>query len=134
MNKSAHNPTLSVKQLRAIACLIECPTVEAAMKKAGVARTTFYAWIKDDPSFRVELHRQRGEAFEETMNVVKAAAAQATRKLAALIDAKDERVQLAACRSVLMAAFQAHEVLEVEERMVALEARIAEVEQKGDQP
>ena len=120
---NAHNwpAGLSLKQTRAISAVLEMPTVESAMKKAGVSRSIYYAWIRQDKTFRDELNTRRQELYETSLNDLKAVLGEAVAELQRLIAAKDPRVRMAAVKTAMDAAMKAHEQLEVNERLSALE-------------
>ena len=120
MNETAQNPTLSAKQTRAIAALLEAPSTAAAMKQAGVARTTLYLWLKNE-SFRTELARARRAAYDEALHGLKSLSTAAVAELQRLLRSRDERVRLSAVKLALDGGFTAHERIDVEQRLAQLE-------------
>ena len=54
--------TLSLKQIKFLRHLLTERTISAAAEKAGINRTTFYAWIKD-PAFKAEYEHCRSLAL-----------------------------------------------------------------------
>lgn len=109
---------------RALAALLEASSMDTAAKRAGVCRTTLYSWLEDEP-FQSELRRRQSAVFRDALLRLKAAVGSATAKLVELVASADERVALVAAREILGSALRAHEALEVEERLVALETRLA---------
>ena len=53
-----HETTLSLKQIKFLRHLLTERTIAAATAKAGIHRTTFYAWIKE-PAFKAEYEHCR---------------------------------------------------------------------------
>ena len=120
MNKTDQNPTLSSKQFGAIAALLESPSVDAAMRRAKVARTSYYAWIKED-AFRTELERRRREIYEDALRGLKSLSTAAVTELQRLLRSRNERVRLAAVKLAIDGGFSAHERLDIETRLGVLE-------------
>ena len=125
MNTTAQNRTLSasltVRQLRAIAVILNAPSMEAAARRAHVGRTTLYQWLRE-PAFRDELNCQQNEVFNDAFARVKSLVGNAINGLSELIEnAKSETVKRAACRDILDAALKVKELHELEGRLAAIE-------------
>ena len=56
--------TVSQKQASLIAALASGSSVTQAAKHAGIDRSTYYAWLKNDAAFLAELNRQYNERTE----------------------------------------------------------------------
>ncbi len=100
------------------------------MKKAGVSRTTFYAWLRTDDAFREELETRRRETYEASLQGLQSLASAAVTELHRLLRSRTERVRFAACRLIIDAAFTAHQHLDIEQRLGELE-RCAERDEEG---
>ena len=67
MEQSQQNPTQSTlkpKQLLVIEAILRGETISNATKLAGVDRSTYYGWLKDDPEFEAAQNFARHEAAE----------------------------------------------------------------------
>lgn len=122
-DKTAQNwpPGLSLKQIRAINAVFEMSTVSAALKKAGVSRSIYYTWIRQDQTFRTELHARQREIHESSLHDLKALSGEAVAELQRLLAAKDPRVRMAAVKTILDAGMRANEQLDFIDRLEALE-------------
>jgi len=129
MNTTAQNGTLSRKQLRAIAAILDSPSMDAAAKHARVGRTTLYTWLRD-AAFRGELTRRQAEVFDTALSRLKCLVGDAVQGLGDLVGYADERVKRSACRDVLDVALKVKELHEIEERLAAIEANL---HQRGTQ-
>lgn len=123
MNGTAQNGTLSRKQLRAIAAILDTPSMDAAAKRARVGRTTLYTWLRD-PLFREEVTRRQGEVFDAALARLKCLVGDAVQGLGDLVGSADERVKRSACRDVLDVSLKVKELHEIEDRLAAIEATL----------
>ena len=114
-------PPASLRQERMIVALLQYPSVDEACRRAKVSRTTYYEWMKDR-SFRNALTERRRAAFGESLDTIKAGLRDAAVELRRLVKSKNERVRLAAVKVQIDAATRAHEMLDIEERLSALES------------
>lgn len=64
-----NGPKLTDRQQKAIPHLVSSPTYTEGCEKAGINKTTFYKWLKDD-DFRAELDRQREQVAAEAFGVL----------------------------------------------------------------
>lgn len=116
---------LTAKQLRAIEALLREPTTTAAAKAAKVGETTIFRWLAD-PAFAAAYRQARGRLLEDTLANLQAASGDAVRTLRAVLDDEAARPgeKVSAARAILEYSLKAREVLEVEERLRALEDRL----------
>jgi hypothetical protein len=130
MNTTAQNGAVSAsltrRQLRAIAAILDAPSMEAAARRARVGRTTLYTWLRE-PAFRDELMRRQGEIFDAALARLKCLVGDAVEGLGELVDADSESVKRAACCDILDAALKVKELHEVDERLTAIEKRLEEM-------
>jgi hypothetical protein len=112
-----------------LATLAAGGTYAQAAAAAGVGERTVKRWVAERPDFRQELAQLRRLALEEAATVLTLAAGEAARRLCALAtEAASASVlpahtRLRACVEVLAAATRAHELLDLEARISALEAK-----------
>jgi hypothetical protein len=109
-----------------IAALLQGHTAAEAGRAAGVSESTVVRRLRE-PRFQRELQAARARALGRAVNVLveaTMAAAITLRDLAA--HATQEHVQLAAATRVLDLAFKGIEVLDVTDRLEALEAALDE--------
>ena len=121
---------LTARQQRALAALLREPTLRDAAKASGVGERTLFAWLQL-PAFAQAYREARGQLLESTLTALQKASGRA---VAALVEVLDEPgakpgERVSAARAVLEFSLRAREVLEVEERLKALEARFANVQQ-----
>jgi hypothetical protein len=109
--------------LLALAC---GATVESAAQKAGVSVSTAYRRLAD-PDFKRQLQAVRADMVQRTAGALTAAATEAVRTLLELQKATNPAaVRLGAARAVLEIGMKVREVAELEERLAALEERLAD--------
>jgi DNA-binding MurR/RpiR family transcriptional regulator len=100
-------------------------TVEAAAQQAGVGPATVYRRLRD-PGFRQRLQRVRADFVQRTAGTMTAAATEAVRTLLELQKAPSPpAVRLGAARAVLEIGMKVREAADLEERLAALEERLA---------
>jgi hypothetical protein len=112
-----------------LATLAAGGTYAQAAAAGGVSERTVKRWAAERPDFRQELAQLRRLALEEAATVLSLAAGEAARRLCVLATAAASpsvlpaSVRLRACVEVLAAATRAHELLDIEGRVAALEAK-----------
>jgi hypothetical protein len=108
--------------LLALAC---GATVEQAAQKAGVSARTAHRRLAD-PAFRHRVQVARGEMVQRSAAMLTAAALEAVKTLLTLQHAAvPAAVRLGAARAVLEIGVKLREMADVEERLTALERRLA---------
>jgi hypothetical protein len=104
--------------------LLAGQTLSEAARSARIAPNTARR-ILEQPRVRQALAAARGRAIEEAVTVL---ASQATRAAQALVElaehATQEQVKLAAATRVVELALKGRDLLDVEERLAALEAQM----------
>jgi len=121
MDRNQQQPTLSARQERAIAAVMDSASIAAAMKKANIHRTTFYAWLRDDPLFATALKERQEALHAVAMADLKAMLAQAVEELGALMKSRDERIRLSAAKEILDRTSAAYDRETLVERVEILE-------------
>jgi hypothetical protein len=108
--------------LMALACGV---TVENAARQAGISPATAYRRLAD-PAFHQRLQTLRGDMVSRTAGTLTAAATEAVRTLLELLkNPASPSVRLGAARAVLEIGMRIREVADLEERLTALERRMA---------
>lgn len=113
------------KQKIAIAALLAGKSQDAAGRAAGVSRRSVVRWLAD-PAFAGELAAARAAAFGETLALLKAGAAEATRALLNLLKSKSPAERRQTAREILTFAFKAVETEDFELRLAGLEKYLDE--------
>jgi hypothetical protein len=112
---------LTHKQEQAIAGLLSETTVSAAAEKAGVGEVTLYRWLKL-PDFLAAYRAARREVVEKAVAQLQQSSWAASTTLLRLLGAESESVRLRAAMAILDHASKGVELLELEERIAAVEA------------
>ncbi len=105
-------------------------TLRAAASLAGVSeRTAARRWA--DPEFRKRVAESRAEMVRQAQGRMADSMSEAAGVLRQLLTASSENVRLGACRAVLELGVKLRESVELEERLQALEGRLASAESKS---
>ena len=126
---SGHGEKRTRKQEAAIAALLTEPTVEAGAAKAGVSYRTLKSWLAL-PDFQAAYRRARRELMESTITRLQAATGEVVEMLKSVAKngAKDgDRIR--AGIALLDHAFKGTEILDLEERLSAVEEALAKRDQ-----
>jgi hypothetical protein len=116
-----HGEKLTRKQEQAIAALLSEATVSAAADKAGVGEVTLWRWLKL-PDFLAAYRGARREVVEKSVAQLQQSSWAAYTTLLRLLGADSESVSLRAAMGILDHAGRGVELLDLEERIAALEA------------
>lgn len=101
-------------------------TKEAAARKAGVSESTVYRRL-NDPGFQRELSEMRSDMVQRATGMLTAATMEAAKTLLNLQDASvPPAVRLGAARAILDFGLKMRQIVELEERLVAMETLLAE--------
>jgi hypothetical protein len=95
-------------------------SVLQAAQAAGLSERTVYRRLAS-PAFQRRLAALRDELITAALGELVCCASQAVSKLRALLEARDERVQLQAARALLDQALRLREAVALEQRLAALE-------------
>lgn len=120
----------SRKREEAIAALLAHPTIASAAAAVGISEPTLLRWLKEK-AFAAEYRAARRQALEVAIGLSqKASGAAMATTIGLMQDSKAAgSVRLAAARTVLDYAFKGVDLLDLKERVEALE--LAQEEQKG---
>ena len=119
------NEKLSPRQIRVIPYLLVAPSIEEGCKRARISKAAVYEWLKDE-AFRQELKRQRAAAIEQALDSLKANLTKATETLVKHTNSERENISIRAAESIIEFAQKALEHEELEQRIEALETRLAQ--------
>lgn len=108
-----------------IAALMTHGEVESAARAVGVSTATAYRWLKD-PDFAAEYRKAQSKVLEKALRRLQCAAEGAVKTLERNLDAEEAKDQIAASKAILAAAMKGAELLDLNERLTKLEARLAE--------
>jgi hypothetical protein len=123
-NQSERLQGLTARQAQALPIFAASPTVEGACRKAGISKTTAYAWAKQ-PAFREALDAARTAILVQALGALKAATSQAVQTITHLAaKGVPESVRLSAARTILESALRARELEDLDGRIKELEARV----------
>jgi len=94
-------------------------------QRARINKTTVYEWLKDE-AFRQELKHQRDAVIEQALDSLKANLTKATETLVKHLDSERENISIRAVESIIEFAQKVLEHEELEQRIEALETRLAQ--------
>ena len=117
---TGHGEKLSRKQEQSIGALLTEPTISAAAAAVGIGEATLRRWMKLD-DFISEYRAARRQVVEQATARLQQASSGAVDTLVRFLEASSESVQLRAAMAILADATSAVELLDLEERLAALE-------------
>jgi hypothetical protein len=117
---------LSGQQQKAIAGLLNQPTISAAAQAAGVGERTLYRWL-DDPTFAAAYRAARRQAVAQAIARLQQLSSGAVAVLAQVASDKSAPAssRVAAATKILELSIRAIELEDLESRIAALEAQHA---------
>ncbi len=115
----------SRKQERAILAVLESRSIEEACRKAGISKSLYYGWLRDDPGFADALRSRRDAAGAEALERLQRGLSIAVDVLVDLLASENEWVRRVAANDVISRFFKARELGEIEERLARLETAVA---------
>ena len=98
-------------------------SVKEAAEAAGLSERTVYRRIAS-PAFQGRLQALRDELITVALGELVGGASEAVATLKRLLQARDERVQLGAARTLLEQVLRLREALSLEQRLAALERQV----------
>jgi Helix-turn-helix domain len=110
----------------AVLAIASGETIAAAARKANVAERTLYRWRNDD-DFCKEVNQARAEMFGRALGYMAEGTVSGALTLRQLcLKGKAETVRLGAARALIELGTKLREVVELEQRLSALERQTAE--------
>lgn len=120
---------LSERQRQAFPFLISARSLEAGCVEAGISRTTYYEWAKDE-AFRAEIDRLRSEIISDALDRLKRGVSRAVDRLLELVNSDKEHIAFIASVRTIEFFVKMKETEELEKRIEALEQVVKASEQK----
>ncbi len=117
--------SLSGKQERAILAVLESRSIEEACRKAGISKTLYYKWLRNDPHFADALKDRRDAASSNALERLQRGLNIAVDVLVDLLASENEWVRRVAANDVISRFFKAKELGELEERLARLESALS---------
>ena len=114
----------------AIAALLAEPTIAAAARRAGVSESTLLRWLRE-PEFGSEYRAARRLVVESAIGRLQQTATEAVDALARNLQCGIPAVEVGAAKAVLDQAIRGVELLDLAERVAALERAGADAQGKG---
>jgi DNA-binding phage protein len=114
---------------KAIAALLSARSLAQAAKKAGLSKATLYRWMQE-PDFKAALRGARRDVVDATIGRLQAVTTEAVTALHAALTCDAPTVRVSAARAILEFSFRSVELMDLEERLSALEQRM--IEKGGD--
>jgi hypothetical protein len=99
-------------------------TVAEACRRAQVSEATARRWLQE-PGFREEIRTVRAALLERAVGQLADATAEAVTTLRELLGAESETARLGAARAILDGTLKGLDVVDIQVRLAALEARAA---------
>jgi len=115
---------LSTKQQKALDALLRGCTQEAAAREAGVSRRTLGRWMSRNVAFQQALRDAEQEALKRIQRRLVGLAENACDALAAALRGDSQPAQVRAAEIVLARLMPLRELVEIEERLKALEEQV----------
>lgn len=115
---------VNVSDAKILSALISTPTISAAASALGIGERTIFRRL-ENPSFRAEFDRLQRETVTAACTALNA-------RVAGAIETMDEvmrngenspQTRLSAARAILDSAFKAAEIVDIQNRLDALERR-----------
>lgn len=119
-----NRPDLSYKQTKAIAEIITGGSIIEGCERAGISKSSFYEWMKDE-TFKDAFIAEQNNLFESSLKDLKGLSSEAVEHLGALLRGSlNENVKLRAIALVLEHAIKAKEIEGIETRLQAIEKEL----------
>ena len=118
-----HGQKLTRKSELALAALLTEPTLPAAAARAGGSEATIARWLQR-PEFRAAYRAARRQIVEAAIGTLQTATSEAVETLRRNLENESGSVQVRAAVAILDHATKAVELMEVVERVDALETRL----------
>jgi hypothetical protein len=114
----------------AILALLTEPSIEAAADRAGVSKSTLLRW-QQEPSFRDQYRAARRSVVEGTIGRLQQATAQAVDALCRNLTCGVPPSEIAAAKAIIDQAIKGVELVDLAERVDALEQAAEAMSPKG---
>lgn len=122
---------ISNKQEKLVALLLTERTIDEACKKANVAVTTYWRWMKDE-NFLIFYRRTRRGILENTVAKLQSTTYQAIETLERNLTCENPAVEIRAAQIILEQSIKGLELLDVENRIEMLEELVKNWEKRDE--
>lgn len=106
-----------------ISALLESPSIQKAAIRCELAESTIDRMLKD-PEFCRRYRAARLQVVEQSISVLQRLSTTAAATLGEMLKSRDENVRVRAACAILDRAHRGVEVLDIESRLAAIEARL----------
>ncbi|MFC1515618.1 hypothetical protein ACFL7E_02540 [Thermodesulfobacteriota bacterium] len=122
--KSNKNNKLTAKQKSAIPHIVASATLEEGRKRARIARSTLYEWLKI-PAFQEELKRQRHTVSNQALEGIRGYITKSADTLfEIMVTTKNEKIKRDVANDLLGYGFKLKEYDEIIARLDLIEKRL----------
>ena len=118
---NGHGEKRTRKREQAVAALLTAPSIAEAARLAGIGEATLHRWLRE-PGFAAAYRSARRQALDGAVGRLQQVAGAAVETLERNLEARAENVQVRAAQILLEQAFKAAELMDLAERVEALEA------------
>jgi hypothetical protein len=115
----------------AIAALLVGPTIARAATKAGIGESTLLRWMAE-PEFKARYRAARRQVVESAIGRLQQAATEAVDTLSRNLTCAIPAVEVGAAKAILDQSIKAVELVDLAERVEALEQAAAATERRQD--
>jgi len=119
---------LTPKQKEVILEFVKTGNVEQACENIGVARSTYYEWMKI-PEFKEEIKQQQEQVYESTVSNMKYLFSKAVETQEQLLNSENERIKLRVSSSIINNTVKLLEVASFKERLEQIEKQVEQSKQ-----
>ena len=129
---AGHGEKLSRRQELAIVALLQHPTIGQAAELAGVCEKTLRRWLRQ-PDFRRQYREARGHLLDAAIGQLQKASGAAVAVLLSIAEdvLTPPAVRVSAARAILTTAIAGAEMIDLDERLTAIEEALARAENGG---
>ena len=113
--------TLTAKQEKALAALLDKPTIREAAAASKVGETTLWRWLQE-PEFQRGYRAARRQVVEHSISELQSATSDAVATLKRNLNCLNPAVEVRAAQIILDQSIKAVELVDLAERIEQLEA------------
>ena len=129
--------SLTPKQRAFLEALLVSQTIEEAVEKAGISKSTAYKYMKENKEFKTELRQRKGNVLTHISTRLNQLGMDALDTLEAIINDDTGKVtsasKVTASRSILEYMYRAKEVEDLEARLEELESYLETLKEQEEE-